>query len=311
MSDDSSIQTDEHEAEADEGMEALLKRFAPEDPEDGQEATEEPEADTEEPSDDPEGETEEAAEETEASDEATVKIKVGDKEEKVKVSDLKRLWGQEASLTQKSQVLADATKRATDEGEKAVSILSALVTKAEKDFEQYRGVDLPLAAQRLEERAYRQLKADMEGSWNNLQFLKQEGTALLQTVQQNRAMDHRQMMATVDTEMAKVVPGWTADSRKEVVEYAKSQGLPAAMAEGLADPAAVILVRKAMLFDRGTKAVESKVKPVAASAPGKTTKPGAARATDTSTDKRRAAMTKLRSSGSVDDAANAFLARFG
>ena len=272
------------------------------------EGAEAPEADeaTEETS----AETEEATE-TEAPDEAFVKVKEGDKEHLVKVSDLKRLYGQEASLTRKSQELAEATTRASGETEKAVAIMGALIQKADKHWETmgYDKVDLALAAQRLDERAYRQLKSDMEEAHNQRVFLRQEGNALLSQVRENREAAHREALKTVDARVAEKVSGWTAESRKEVVAYAKTQGFPDHMAEGISDPAAIMMIRKAMLFDRGQKAVSEKVKPAAASSPSKTIKPGST--TNTTPDKAKEALRRLKRSGSDDDATAAFLARFG
>lgn len=266
-----------------------------------------------EPAETPEDPAEpaEPAEETEADDNSMVTVKEGDKEHRFKVSDLKRLAGQEASLTRKSQDLSEATTRATNEGEKALAIMGALIAQADATWTTmgYDKVDLNLAAQRLDERAYRQLKSDMEAAHQARVFLRQEGNGLLAQQRDNRTAAHTKALETVDATMAETIPGWTKASRMELTTYAKTQGLPDAVADGLSDPSALKMIRKAMLFDRGTKAVADKVKPAAASTPARTIKPGST--TTTTPDKAKIAMARLRKSGSDDDAAAAFLARFG
>lgn len=273
-------------------------------PQDEPEETEE-EGTTEEPE---EGSEEETEDEVLADDGHKVTIKVGEEEHKVSVGDLKRLFGQEAALTQKSQALAESTKRVEGEGEKATAIMSALLQRAEKAWAPYANVDLNLAAARLPEAAYKQLRADMLSAHQDLNFLRQESNAYTEQVRVNRLATHAEAMKVVDVEMAKVVPDWTAKSRSDVVAYAKAQGLNPAIADGLADPSALQLVRKAMLFDKGAKAVATKVTPTAKTAPTKTLKPGSSAVQPAS---GKVALERLRRSGSIDDAAEAFLARFG
>ena len=94
-----------------------------------------------------EGETEEAEEKPSKdkkyvdSDETYVKVKVGDEDKEVSVKDLKRLYGQEASLTRKSQEVADQ-RRVADEGvAKNVAALNVLHEKAKLKAEPYKNID--------------------------------------------------------------------------------------------------------------------------------------------------------------------------
>src|SRR5262245_55642219 len=99
--------------------------------------------------------------------------------------------------------------------------------------------------------------------------------------------------------------------RSELTDYAVTQGLSAAAVKSIVMPGAWKCIRKAMMFDKGAKAVAEKVKPVATSAPKNVAKPGAASNQSTQQGKREAALAKLAQSGTIDDAEAAFAARFG
>jgi hypothetical protein len=271
----------------DEGVDALLKRFAGEEtpPKSGEEVatetagTEAPTA-TDETSETTEAGSEEGADgekaEVAADPEHVVTVKVGEDEHKVPVKDLMRLYGQEAALTRKSQETSEALNRATQEGEKAVTILGALISRAEERAKPYLGIDFNLAAQRLPEDAYKQLRADAEQVFTEVRFLRGEADQFVGQVRQNRAAQHQAELKASDEALGKEIEGWNAEQRSEVAKYAVQAGLPASYAESIADPAAMKIIRKAMLFDRGAAAAKTQVKPVATSAPKKAAlKPGA------------------------------------
>src|SRR5262249_30177638 len=89
-----------------------------------------------------EGETEETkAEKKYADDEGTyVKVKVGEEEHEVAVKDLKRLFGQEASLTKKSQQVAEQTKAAELSQAKSLAALDVMVKRAQEAANPYRNI---------------------------------------------------------------------------------------------------------------------------------------------------------------------------
>ena len=165
----------------DSGVDEFLKSFLPPDalkkkpsegtPESNEEETkpEETTEDAPEKSDespDEKGEEEESSEEETkeetrkyADDEGTyVKVKVGDKEHEVPVKDLKRLFGQEASLTQKSQQVAQERQQVEAELAKNTAATQALLQRAKARFEPYAKVDFNLAAQQLAPEEYTALR---------------------------------------------------------------------------------------------------------------------------------------------------------
>src|SRR5262245_54818629 len=103
----------------------------PEQPEDGSddEAPEETPGDEDDADDD--GEPEEKGERKYADDEGTyVKITVDDEEHEVPVKDLKRLFGQEKSLTQKSQQVAERRKQVDADGARYLAQTQVLLERA-------------------------------------------------------------------------------------------------------------------------------------------------------------------------------------
>src|SRR5574337_877989 len=98
-----SEEEEERGDQTDEGTEGEEE----ETPTEPEEATEEGQ-ETEEDGEDEDPEASKAKKD--AGDDVIVKIKVGDKEHEVPVKDLKRLYGQEASLTRKSQEVAAQRK---------------------------------------------------------------------------------------------------------------------------------------------------------------------------------------------------------
>jgi hypothetical protein len=314
---DRSIMTDEPAAEvantefdAVAAFENLLDGKRPsEEAGEGTETTEAPEAPAE--AEEEEKSEDEPKPEKLADDDAMVSIKVGEEEHKVAVKDLKRLWGQETSLMRKAQETAEAHQRASTEGEKAVILLDAMLKRSQQKFAPYSQIDFAKAAIKLDDASYTQLRKDAQEAHAEMMFFQQEADTYLKLVRDNRAKQFEASRKTTDEALAKdpETKGWDEKARTEVLDYAVAQGLHKDIASQLADPAAFKLIRKAMLYDKGAKAIEDKVKPVAKSSSKVTLKPGA-RGDTAHSDKQRDALKRLSQSGSRDDAAAAFAARF-
>ena len=75
------------------------------------------------------------------SDDTYVKVKVGDEEKEVSVKDLKRLYGQEASLTRKSQEVAEQRRVADESAAKNVAALNVMLEKAKAKAAPYAALD--------------------------------------------------------------------------------------------------------------------------------------------------------------------------
>ena len=293
---------------------AILKRFAPEALED----TPAPEADTapeaaegdEAPAEAPE--EPEAPKRTLAGDDADVEVPDGEGVRRVPVSELRALLAREAEIATRDTETATALRRANDEGERAVGIMGQMLQQARAEYARYAGVDFALAAQSLPRDAYEQLKADAKEAYGRVQFLEQTGNDFIAQTRANREAAIQAERVRCDQVLAAdtdpVVKGWDAKARSETVAYAISQGLSEANANAIVQPAVIKLLRKAALYDKGMKAAAA-VKATATSAPKGVMKPGAAAPANATTSAE--ALSKLRRTGSTDDAAAAILARFG
>lgn len=112
--------------------------------------------------------------------------------------------------------------------------------------------------------------------------------------------------------MLEALPTWRdADKRtaeqKEVAQFLLSNGYSAADINGLYDHRAVLLARKAMLWDKAQAARQKQVN--AQTSPPKAVKPGASNPTNTKQNQTQQAFAKFRKSGRDDDAVAYLLSR--
>jgi hypothetical protein len=278
--------------------------------EEDQETEEDNETDPEETDSesDDEDQEEDAPEETkDTSDDVKVKIKVGDKEHEVSVKDLKRLYGQEAALTTKSQAVAAERKQVEENGKKLAAQMQRVYEKAAARWEPYSKIDMLVASKQLDGDQFAALRAEAQAAYEDFQFISQEADTFVKDANAQR----QTFLQTQAKEAVKVlkekIPGWNQATYNSVREYAISQGLPEAMINELVDPVAIQLIHKAMNHDKA-KAVVTKKKVVTPKKVLKTTKTTSGR--DVQVNKAAAQMKRLKASGTTDDAAEAFLARW-
>ena len=312
--------------EADAGLEALLKRFGGE--EEGQSANSATESTveadtssegtegTEAAAEGAEGSSE-AAEEHFADDDHLVAIGEGEATRKLSVRELKELATREEAIRERDTATAAALERATQEGDRAVTLINTALGKAQKEFAIFADLDKPggwvQARTRLSDEAFQQLQNDYTAARNNVLFFQQEGNRFVAQVRDSRSQLHTKALGERDAILEKdagITGGWSK-AKADVVAYAKEQGLPEGVVDTITHPAAIRMMWKAMAFDRGAAKAASTVKPVATSASKTTLKPGAkGPAKDAAADKLNKARATLRETGSLDAAEAAFMARF-
>lgn len=247
-----------------------------------------------------------------ASDDYVTKVKVDGKEVDVKVADLKRLFGQEAALTRKSQEVAEKRKQIEDEGAAYVARSSALLKRAEERFEPYAKIDWLVAAKELSTEELSAVRAEAEKAYMDVKFLKEEQEGFLQHVQQQRQsalMEEAKSTIKELQDPEKGIPNFDEKLYDEMRTFAVSSGIPAEMMNSLVSAPAYRIIHMAMMFQKGQKAVTTPVdkkpkKIIKSNKNSDTTRkalnPG--KATD--------AMARLRREGTTDAASNAFLARW-
>jgi hypothetical protein len=316
----------------DDAAAAFLSKWSEEDPETASEAPEEDEpAETaEEHPEDTEaeepGETEEESEEDHQEesaeeddeeeseepkkgleDDAIVKIKVGDEELDVSVKDLKRLYGQEAALTRKSQEVAAKRKEAEAAAMKASTTLEKMYQKAAAKWEPYSKIDYLVAQKQLDTEAFAALRAEAQAAYEDFRFISEEADAFVQQTQAQQQQALQEAAKESVKVLREAIPDWSPKLYDQIREYAITTGMDAEVVNNLVDPVALQLIHKARLFDESKKIVTKKkvVQQKTVLKPTVTTS-----GKDVRSDGPAKSRAKLQASGSVDDAANLFLSRW-
>lgn len=282
------------------------------------EETEEVEQDEDDQSDetedqDTEDETEEDTKEADAKmvdDDVLVKVVVDGEEKTVSVKELKRLYGQEASLTRKSQEIAEKRRAAEEEGAKYVTGLQTLLQRAYSRYEPYSKIDFLVASKELSTEEFSALRQEAQKAYEDVQFLQSELDGVLQTTTQQQATLRREAAAEavrVLSDPQTGIPNWSPEVYDEIRMYAIGAGLPADQVNNYVDPTVIKILHKAMMHDR-TKAVATEKK---AKAPQKVLKPSNGVNPKAMKDaKQKAAnISKLRR-GDSDDIASVILSRW-
>lgn len=244
-------------------------------------------------------------------DDAEVTIKVGDEERTASIKDLKRLYGQEAALTKKSQEVAMKRKEAEDTGAKHLVGLQKLYERAQERFAPYAQIDMLVASKQLDAEEFAALRQEASRSYEDVQFLQQELDGFvygLESQRQNQLRQSAQQAVEVLKDPEAGIPNWSQETYNDIRNYATRTGMPLEIVNQIVDPSVIKIIWKAMNYDNGKHVATVK----------KTKSPKKVIKSKASVDSQRFAKTdgskalqKLRSSGQRDDAASAFLSRWG
>lgn len=301
---------EEREHVADEEDEAEHEETPSEDEE---ESEEDEEAEEESEDDDKEGEADDKEKASKSEDDVIVKIKVGDKEHEVPVKDLKRLFGQEAALTRKSQEVAEARKAMEQIGAKQTVALTAMMQRAQDRAKPYADLDFLALAKNpsISGEELTALRDEAQRAFDDVNFYGQE----LDNVMQGAKAQRASVLKAEAIESHKVlndpktgIEGWNQGLYNDIRAFAISNGLNAEFVNEITDPNAIKLIHKAMQFDKGRKALSTTSKVV--KTPKKIIKSSSSESTSQmkpQADKK--VYETLRKSGSVDDAADLFFSR--
>lgn len=274
-----------------------------------EETYEDDEEDSEsDPEDDPEDDEEDddEVEPEVASDDHDVVVTVDGAEHRVSVKDLKRLYGQEASLTQKSQAIAEQRRLVESQGLYLANILQQRYEHAQAQAKKYAGVDLFRASRELDDDEFEALRAAKENAESELQALEREGQEFLHRSTQTRNELLRAQAKESLKEITKAIPDWSDELYGEIRTYAVSQGMDADTANEIIDPSAISMMHKAMLYDKAQRTTAT-VKKKVTKAPKRVVKKSE-KVTDNQTSKMKAKRRAAVESGDVDDVTDFFLA---
>jgi hypothetical protein len=240
-----------------------------------------------------------------------VKIKIDGDDRTVSVKDLKRLYGQEASLTRKSQEVSKKRKEAEEVGAKYVAGVTGLLTKAQNKANPYKQIDWLAAAQQLEPTELNALRNEAQIALDEEKYLGEELNTFMSNLQNQRNAQLVEKGREAVKELKRDIPGWNEKVYNDVRYFAISSGLEVDVVDNLVDAAAIKLIHKAMLYDKGKSSVVTKKKNGAPKKVIKTSKKSGASVSDLGSKADAAkALKKLQSTGSRDDAAEAFLSRW-
>lgn len=281
-----------------------------------EETDEDPDNDDTEDPDEPETEEEDDETEVLLSDETMVEISVDGEVKQASLKDLKRLHGQEASLTRKSQEVAAKRKEAEDALGKAHISYQKLLERAEARMKPYAEVDMLVASRQMSTEDFAAFRRESQEAEKDLKFLQEESNAFYKDAQ---AQQQKQVQEAA-TECIKVLrndlPDWGDELYNDIRNYAVSQGLPQEQVDQYVDPQVIKILNKARLYDQ-TKATAETKKAKAKVIKTKQSKGRvlkAKKSPSTRSDDQRAkqqkARERLRSSTDMDDVTDALMARW-
>lgn len=240
-----------------------------------------------------------------AEDDAEVVVNVEGQEHRVSVKDLKRLFGQEASLTQKSQAIAAQRRLLEAQGLYLSKVLQDRYEAAKGKAEKYKDVDLFRASRELDPEEFDALRAAVENAKSELTAIEREGQEFVQRAQETRSRMLREQAKESLKEITAKIPDWSDDLYGRICTYAISQGMDADVIKEVIDPGAIIMMHKAMKFDESQAKKETITKKVV-KAPKKVLKKSDS--PDRTTSKLKTLRKEAVNSGDIDSIAELFLA---
>lgn len=308
--DDGDFEEDEDVSEDDDDTEA--------DPDQDEDTDEDDDEGDEDDAD--EEEAEEEAEAEGVTDETLIEISIDGETKQASVKDLKRLYGQEASLTRKSQEVATKRKEAEEALVNADNTYRTLMERAEARFKPYSELDMLVASRNLSNEDFTQLRQDAKAAEDDLKFLTEEANSFYQNAQGNAQAQLQAQAKECSRVLEQDIEGWGNDLYNDIRSYAVKQGLPQDQVDKYVDPGVIKILNKARMYDE-LKATAGTKKAKAATSTGLKSKKKVLRskkAPVTQDEGNRARIKKSQSklisngsrAGDLDDIADALLARW-
>ena len=264
----------------------------------------------EDQSEDEEADDEDAEEEAvELTDDFEIEIQVDGETQTAPLKDLKRLYGQEASLTRKSQEVAAKRKEAEENIGKSQVIFDKLIQQAQERYKPYEDIDMMVASKSMTTEDFAQLRREAQQAKTDLDFLTQEADAYFGDLQKQQQEQLQKAAKECIETLQSTIPEWNNDLYNDIRMYAVGQGLPEEQVNQYVDPVVLTLLHKARLYDQGKQVATVKKKQAVKKKVLRSQK-----APQNEASKRKAQSAKmrekLRSSRDVDDLADVILSRW-
>jgi len=264
-------------------------------------------------------EEEEAEEEVELVAEEDLKytIKVGGEEMEVDIDELKSGYQRQADYTRKSQALAEQRKgtekiqsermQLEQERQMYANGLQMLQEQQSAKLQNFDGVDWNTLKEE-DPYAYMLKKDEYRDAQDKVSNVAQQQSLIQQEQQQAHKKARAHFIQQEYTKLVSALPEWTdKDStiKQDIRKYAADVGFRPEEINQLADHRSVLVIKKAMEFDKLTKKVAPKKKAV--KKVPKVQKAGRGKSKeDTATEALKKKRTRLRKSGKQKDAASLF-----
>lgn len=274
-------------------------------PEEAQ-AAEEPPVDAEAEAADPEAEPKD--------EDPLVTVKIDGKEVEIPLSELKNGYQRQADYTRKTMEVSETRKAAEAEMQKAHQERSEYAQNLQKMAAQLEGAmqeqqkidwDSLLQTDPVEYLKQQHLFQQRQAAYQQTLQEQQKVAAQFQAEQQKAFQNH---LVTQQEQLLAKLPEWKDEAKAKadkaaLREYLLGQGYDETAINAVADARAVVMARKAMLYDQMIQKAQTAAKKVA-SLPQKVERPGTG--SSPSLDKRSAAFQQLTKTGRVEDAAAVF-----
>lgn len=272
-----------------------------------EETEEETEDDTEEESDEGEEDEEKSEAKKTLDDDAEVEVKVDDEVKKVSVKELKRLWGQEAALTRKSQEVAAKRKEVESTEQKLAVSLEKLYNKAKEKWEPYSKIDMLVASKQLDADQFAALRQEAQAAYEEFRFVTEEADQFVKQAESQRQEQLKVQAQEAVKVLKEAIPNWNSGLYDNIRDYAITLGMDPEVVNNLVDPVAIQIIHKARLFDESKK-VATKKKVLTPKKVVKSTVSASAK--EFKPDNKAKLIEKVRYSGDPDDAADLFMSRW-
>lgn len=193
-------------------------------------------------------------------DDAEVEIVENGETHRASVSELKRLWGQEASLTRKSQQVATQRKEAENAIQKSDAVLQAMLSKAEEKYKPYADVDMLLASKTMDAEDFAALRKEAQTAHDEVRFLREEADSFYGELQKQQLKAQQEAAKEAVKVLEETIPDWSNETYANIRSYAVAQGLPQEQVDAYVDPAVITILNKARLYDQGKRVATVKKK---------------------------------------------------
>ena len=210
--------------------------------------------DQDENSDESEEESEEEEEIEILADDAIVEVTVDGNVEQVSVKSLKRLHGQESSLTKKSQEVSQSRKEADEAIKQADFVMQSMLTRAEERYKPYS----ELASKTMEADDFALLRNEANQAQSDLKYLQEESQKLYTEAQDKMVAQQRENATKAIEVLKQDIPEWSTQLYDQIREFSITSGLPEQEVNQYSDPTVIKLLHKAMLYDKSKKTANVK-----------------------------------------------------